>query len=218
MKPYKFPQASQFNKIVAKEKIFQKTGVSSAAKSLFKKEIEQIRCIHELTEDSVNLKSSEAIPKILVLQLFLKKELIDVKVLSAIDKAFGVPVVFQLHWQKKIKYAACYRRRNESDHSKWVFSEYFFSTWINTDGESDKLPIVLSLKKLYETILRQLLPIESKEPLNILIDRVEQIRKIEREAEKVAGRMKKEKQFNRKVEMNRELNELKDEIRSLKDG
>jgi hypothetical protein len=54
------------------------------------------------------------------------------------------------------------------------------------------------------------------ESLDSLVSRVNQLRVKEREAVKLENRIKKEKQFNRRVELNRALNELKAEIKDLK--
>jgi len=67
-------------------------------------------------------------------------------------------------------------------------------------------------------LLKDLIPIKprKKESLNELVSRVDQLRVKEREAVKLENRIKKEKQFNRRVELNRTLNELKQEIKDLK--
>ena len=49
-----------------------------------------------------------------------------------------------------------------------------------------------------------------------MIKRFEDVQIKEREAMRLESRIKKEKQFNRKVELNRKLNDLKKEIEELK--
>jgi len=82
-----------------------------------------------------------------------------------------------------------------------------------------ELPVVLNMKALYEALLKDLIPLQPhrNESFQGLIDRAERISKLEREAIKLGNRIKKEKQFNRRVELNRTLNELKAEIEGLKE-
>ena len=84
--------------------------------------------------------------------------------------------------------------------------------------EKVELPVVLSMSALYQTFLKAIIPLSFREneSLDGLVSRVDQLRIKEREADKFASRMKKEKQFNRRVELNRTLNELKAEIGVLK--
>ncbi len=213
---FSFPNATLFDRIVAKDKVLKQANSSALLKKLFQEQLEQVRCFHELTEEKMNLASSKAVPKILVIQIFLKSEKLDKRVVETIDKAFNVPIIFEVHWQNRLQYATCYRRRNENDNSKWVFSDYFFSDWFNRDCETRSLPVALSLETLYEQLIRSTLPLQSDEPLLQLINRICEIRKIEREVEKLEGRINKEKQFNRRVELNRKLNELKTGIAGLR--
>jgi hypothetical protein len=53
------------------------------------------------------------------------------------------------------------------------------------------------------------------EALYELVSRVDRLRVKERDAGRLESRIKKEKQFNRRVELNRKLNELKQEIKNL---
>jgi hypothetical protein len=71
---------------------------------------------------------------------------------------------------------------------------------------------------LYQAFLTAISPLRFREGenLNDLVARIDLLRVKEREAEKLENRIKKEKQFNRRVEMNRALNELNIEIDNLK--
>jgi uncharacterized protein DUF4391 len=213
-----FPPAASFDRVVAKEKIIKMSGATSAIKKLLQEQVERVRCSYELAEEKLNLKASRTVPKILIIQVFLKTENLDQQILKAIDKAFGVPIFFELIRQNQCAYAGCFRRRNESDKSKWVFSDYFFSDWVAADSKQNTLPVVLSLGALYEQLIRLLIPfpIRQDEPIDELVARIERIKTKENEADRLSSRLKKEKQFNRKVEINAELRNVKREIETLK--
>jgi len=236
VQPLAFPAATRFDRIVAKDKILQQSHASAAIKKLLAQQIDRIRCSHELSEDKLNLQSSPAAPKILIIQLELKTNAIDHRLLGTIDKAFGVPVIFELNYQQQIAYAACYRRqmhlifpsiqqiayaacyrrRGKKDPQQWVFSDYFITAWVKQNNPTQALPIALSLESLYEQLLGLVLPLSGNGTLEERIETISQIRQLEKEAEKLQSRIKKEKQFNRRVELNRQLRSIMTEIDQLR--
>lgn len=80
------------------------------------------------------------------------------------------------------------------------------------------MPLALDLGGLYEQLLHSLIstPARLQESLADLVARVELVAAKEREVEKIASRLAKEKQFNRKVEINAKLRMLKIELEELK--
>lgn len=80
------------------------------------------------------------------------------------------------------------------------------------------MPLALDLGGLYELMLHRLIPTPARpqESLADLVARVELIAAKQREVEKAASRLAKEKQFNRKVEINAKLRILKIELEKLK--
>lgn len=80
------------------------------------------------------------------------------------------------------------------------------------------MPLALDLGGLYEQVLHRLIPMPARpqETLADLVSRVELVAAKQREVEKAASRLAKEKQFNRKVEINAALRMLKIELEELK--
>ena len=154
----------------------------------------------------------------------LKTENFDTGILHCIDKAIIHPIIFHLIRSHaggtySIKVIATYKRPSDADTTKWVVgNEYFETDWLPEETVCQKLPVVLSLSGLYEVILRRLIPLDSRkdESLDTHIERMGQVIAKDKEYEKLETRMKKEKQFNRKVEMNAELRVLGGEVENLK--
>ena len=113
---------------------------------------------------------------------------------------------------------AAYKRPNEVDASRWVLSDYFASPWQLMDSERTEMPVVLHLGSLYEQLLHRLIPLQgrSQESLVDLVARVEKTQAKQRELDRIAALLKKEKQFNRKVEINAQLRAVKNDIELLK--
>ena len=79
------------------------------------------------------------------------------------------------------------------------------------------LPLALNLGSLYEQLLHRLLPLapRSQESLPELFGRVDQLKARERELKQLENRLAKEKQFNRKVDINRQIHTLKTVLTEL---
>ncbi|MCY1366906.1 hypothetical protein D9M69_538160 [compost metagenome] len=99
-----------------------------------------------------------------------------------------------------------------------MLSNYFATAWLPSDIERAAMPLALDLGGLYEQVLHRLIPMPARpqEILTDLVARVELVAAKQREVEKSAGKLAKEKQFNRKVELNAELRKLKAELEELK--
>lgn len=94
---------------------------------------------------------------------------------------------------------------------------YFATNWLPATTARSSLPLGIDMAVLYEALLQRLLPLRARpqETLADLIARVEQVAAKRRAIEKVQARMAREKQFNRRVEINGELRKLRNELEQL---
>lgn len=214
---YDFPKKTAYGKMMPKSKIYQYASPGTRVKELFVREVDKITWSYKLSPQTLNLPASSFVKEIQVITIYLKSRDLNQDVLRTIDKAVPSPVIFALMANNKMCYRAAYKRRNEADRSKWVISEYFSSQWMKKDSQRQPLPIALNLKILYETLIKKFIsfaPI-SGESMEEFITRVEQVGIKQREAEKLQGKIRKTKQYNRKVELHTELRSLKNEIKAL---
>lgn len=215
---YDFPKAAAFGRKVAKSKIYQHATPSIKVKNLFVQQVEKITWTYKLSPATINLPASDGVQEIQVFTISLRTGELSQDVLNTIDKAIPSPILFELKYVDKTKYAASYKRPSEADKSKWVVSSYFQSAWLEENATVSKLPVVLTMGALYQSFLTSLspLPFKKGEDLDRLVSRIDLLRIKEREAEKLENRINKEKQFNRRVELNKTLNKLKQEIEKIK--
>lgn len=215
---YKFPESAKFGKVVAKSKIYEHTTPTSKVKKLFVEQVEKITWAYKLSPATINLPASDGVQEIQVFNVALRTGALASDVLKTIDKAIPSPILFILSYKGKCRYVAAYKRPSEADRTKWVVSGYFKTDWMSDSRKKAELPVVLNMADLYHFFLKAIIPLPFRqgESLDGLVKRVDQLRIKEREAVTLASRIKKEKQFNRRVELNRTLNELKSEIERLK--
>jgi hypothetical protein len=215
---FEYPIKTKFNKLIPKNKIYEKVSINTALKDKIVKQIEKIVWLHKLSATTLNLNATDKITEIQVFDIELREDTLDEDVLKAIDKAIPFPIVFQLKKNDKVQIKSAYKRASESDTSKWIVDKYFSSPWIDNSHLKEILPTVLDLEKLYEVIIKELMPniTSVKKSLKEEIETHKELEKLEKQYQQLKAKRTKEKQFNKKVELNTELKVLKNQISALK--
>lgn len=212
-----YPKQATFGRNLPKNKIYEHSGANTRLKDLFVEQVEQIVWQYKLAPETINLPSKPGVPEIQVFAIQLKTPELNLDVLRCIDGAVQFPIVFELSFDGQTQVAAAYKRPNETDVSRWVLSEYFACGWLPNNAQRAAMPLALDLGGLYEQLLKRLIPLPArgKEGLADLVARVEMVASKQREVDKTASRLSKEKQFNRKVEINAALRQLQTELEQL---
>lgn len=218
-----YPPKAAFGRVLPKNKIYEHSGANTRLKELFVEEVEQIVWQYKLAPETINLPARSSVPEVQIFSIQLRATELDEDVLRCIDAAVQFPILFELHrrrgGQAQMQVVGAHKRRSEADASRWVLSSYFASDWLPAAAPRTPLPLALDMAALYEALLYRLLPLvpRSGESLPELIARVEQVEAKRREVERTASRLAKEKQFNRKVEINATLRKLKNELGQMVD-
>lgn len=219
---YAWPKQAAFGRVVPKSKIYEHAAVSAALKERFVLQVEQINWAYKLAPETVNLPATPAVTEIQVFCLSLKGASLDQEVLKAIDRAIPFPLIFELVQGGRIKLVAAYKRpaqnpKSAADSSPWVVGSYFETDWQPESSPRQPLPVALDLGVLYEKLMYHLSPLTPRpqEPLAELLERGEQVQAKQREIDRITSQLKREKQFNRKVELNAKLRRLKTEYTEL---
>jgi hypothetical protein len=212
-----YPKQASFGRTLPKNKIYEHSGANTRLKDLFVEQVEQIVWQYKLAPETINLPAKPGVPELQIFAVQLKVPELNLDVLRCIDGAVQFPIVFELSFDGRTQVVAAYKRPNESDASRWVLSDYFATAWLPSDVERAAMPLALDLGGLYEQVLHRLIPTPARpqESLPDLVARVELVAAKQREVEKATSRLAKEKQFNRKVEINADLRKLKTELDGL---
>ncbi len=214
---FEYPASAAFGRVLPKSKIYEHAEPSSAVKEMFIRQVEKIVWQYKLSPETVNLKDTEAVPEIQIFSIILKSGELSTEVLRCIDKAIPLPIIFELLNEGKCKVTAAYKRPADNDAKKWVISEYFSTPWQPVNTRRKPLPMVFNLEVLYSQLLTSVFPHLSRpdETLNAYVERLEMIRNKQNEIEKCQVKLRKEKQFNRKVDLNSQLRNLLHEMEGL---
>lgn len=216
-----YPRQAAFGRVLPKSKIYEHSGANTRLKDLFIEQVEQIVWQYKLAPETINLPARPGVPEIQIFSIQLKSTELEEDVLRCIDSAVQFPILFELNQgqgdQAKTQVAAAYKRPSEVDVNRWVMSSYFTSDWIPAASARAAMPLALDMGHLYSALLQGLMPLPARpqEGLSDWVARVELAASKQREVEKSQARLAKEKQFNRKVEVNATLRQLKSELEQL---
>ncbi|WP_122552941.1 DUF4391 domain-containing protein [Pseudomonas viridiflava] len=218
---FTYPKQAAFGRVLPKNKIYERSGANTRLKELFVEQVEQIVWQYKLAPETINLPARPGVPEIQIFSIQLKSIDLHEDVLRCIDGAVQFPILFELSQghgaQAKTQMVAAYKRLSEADASSWMLSGYFSSDWTPAATPRAAMPVALDMANLYSALLQGLMPLRAR-PQEALLDwiaRVELAASKRRELEKTQARLAKEKQFNRKVEINGALRQLKSELEQL---
>ena len=215
---YRWPDAAQFGRTVPKTKFYEHATVSGAVRDRFVTEVQRITWAYKLADSTIHLKGDESVPEIQVFVVDAKDDDVSDDVLRSIDNAVKYPILFEVNRQAdgtdSTRMAAALKQVGQP---RQAISEYFCTGWLDTTAERVPLPPAIDLPTLYSALLAPLLPVPARagEQLSDAVDRVERARKIEREVASLKKRLRNEVQFNRKVELRRELRKSLAELEAL---
>ena len=217
---FDYPTKARFGSKIPKSKLYENASVNTKLKDKFINQIEKIVWQYKLAPDTLNLDATDKVPEIQVFDIFLKTKEIDQALLEVIDKAINYPIIFQIHKGNKVKIKAAYKRPSESANNKWVIESYFESEWLDKDVAKQPMPQALDLGKLYEQILKSLMPVEvisskTSQTLDQQVDKINKINSLKKEMDKLDSKYKKEKQRNRQFEINKQIKLKQKELNHL---
>ena len=223
MKLYKFPQQAKVDRLIPKNKFYEQGKANTKIEQLFVNQVENIRWAYKLASSTIHLQDQEDLKEIQIFRVKSRVEDLDVSILSFIDKLILTPIIFEVVYQDKVKVVATYKRLNQADKTKAVIGQYYASDWLE-DADHVELPFYLKLADLYEHFIAQLLPIaSSKEQENddesvsieLKLQKAQQLESLLKQFDHLKSKLRKEKQFNRRVELNKQLQDLQLQIDNI---
>lgn len=211
---YQYPARTLVDKLIPKSKFYSEGGANTRVERLFIEQIESIYWANKLSSATMNIESQEDLREVQIFSVNARVEMLDIEIFRYIDKLIPSPIIFEVYFQDKVKVIAAYKRLSQADNSKVVIGDYFQTEWLPIERQN--LPLFLRLNELYEFLISQLLP--NKTNVSSLADKIklnQEIAQLETRIKQLEQQLKREKQFNRKAELNINLLKLRDEYIQL---
>lgn len=204
---YAWPERTAFGRVIPKSRIYEAAKLPRAMQAKFVEQVARMEWTHVLRADRLNLPASPDVEEIAVITVDLHTPEVDLGVLAAIEKAIPRPLIFELRYSGRARMAAAWKRPSQAEAGKWATAPHAFTTWQAANVPRAPLPPSLDLAALYARLLDPLLPPKQAldEPIAARVARAEEAARIDREISRLEASLKREKQFNRKVELNAAL-------------
>ncbi|MGX9901641.1 DUF4391 domain-containing protein [Arthrobacter sp. SA17] len=202
---YRWPTAAKFGRVVPKTKFYERSIISATVREKFVSEVQRITWAYKLADETIHLRGDESVPEIQIFTIEVKDEDVSEDVLTVIDRAVPFPIIFEISRAAGITRMVASHK--QLDGATPRLSAYFSTEWHAPDAPRAPLPPALDLAGLYSGLLTPILPIVMRpgEALLAAIGRTDQARKLERDVSALEKKLRNEPQFNRKVELRRQL-------------
>ena len=206
------PPSTEFNKRIPKQKFYENLTVSASLKQAFIDQIKTIYWRNKIAASTVNVAEGKDVEEIEVFEIKLNGENIDEGILKQMDKEIPYHILFLLEFNGKYQAWIGYKEEAQSGSSAFKVNKYYHTDWLY----AAELPLKfagLSMDAVYENFVRQIAGKlletgEKGESLKESVDREQEITAIKKEIEKLRARIRKEKQLNKKMELNSRIKEL----------
>lgn len=215
------PKSTEFNRFIPKQKFYKalytKKSLPNKTKNYFVKQIKSITWENKIDHTTMNIAKGSLVEEIEVFRVELHDYEIDDSVLYIIDENIPYHILFVFEYNNKKKYLLSYKEISREARTINIH-KIFQSDWISEDEDLLKFSGI-SLDDMYENLLNSISNnVLDKFLGDTLKERVLssiEYEKIQKQVNNLSKKVKKEKQFNRQVELNTELKELNKKISSL---
>lgn len=210
-----FPASTEFNKKIPKQKFYDNLDISPALRRVF---VDQIRLVYwrnKLAASTLNIAAGEIVTEIEVFEVRLNDPQLDEAVLKQIDKEIPYHILFVLTCNGKAQAWIGYKEAATSGSNAFKVSRYYHTDWMPEDELHLHID-GLNMDAVYESLVRQIagdkLQTDSGESLKESVERDEKKKQLEKQISVLESKMRREKQLNRRMEMNSELKKMRKEL------
>ncbi len=198
---FELPKECYVNKFIPKKVFYEKVGVSSGVKDEFVNLVDRITWLYKLSPDTIGITKTEKIEEIQIFQIDVREKRIPLSVIKTITKGVQYKILFFI-------------KNNEEYCYSIKVDDSVYSTEWNDDIKFDFNAI--NLEVVYENIVKSLIKEKNN---NKQFDEIIFIKNnrmsLEKKINLLKQKIKSEKQFNRKTELNIELNKLIKEMEAF---
>ena len=190
--------------------------LSKPVRDILTRCVESIRWEHRLSMDTTGLEPCD-LEEIQVLSIVLRKQDKLNLLLDAIDTVMPYSILFVVtNTEGMVKYRFSAKHRNVKDENVCVIDDVFETEWLTAGSEFAKINIIVSLNTVALSICKQICGEDSPiDNIDEYVARHKEKMSLLKQIEQIKVQMSKCKQFNKKVELNRQLNTLRLSLESF---
>lgn len=205
---FDLPASTRVDRIIPKTKFYERTQISTAIRDDFTNIIGRITWIHKISSSTINIPASDTVEELQVFLVELKTKDIPLKALSVIDKAISYPILYVLQYESN----TCYIIQHKLDSKR----RYYKTEW----NQLPELSFTGSnLEAVYQRIITSFIAIDSEvddgKSFEEIVTINAQREQLQKEIAALENKIRSEKQFSKKVELNRGLQNKKQQMSQL---
>lgn len=238
MDDYRFlniPDSCFVGSTIYKKLFYENAHLSSSDKSLFTDTINKVVWLYCLKPETINIPvykdEVREYPEIEVIEVILNKEYGLNRIAEIIMRTIPYPMLLIFKLEDKIRFYMAHQRTSQSDSSKNTIEEFISTDWLRNDSDLfAKLDIkqmrFTNFYTLYSDIvdaisiynLSAIMPTDDTITGAKARELSAKIEDIEQRIANLRSKLKKESQFNRKMELNIEIKRLEQSKNKLLGG
>ncbi len=215
------PKATEFNKRIPKQKFYENISVTPAMRRIFVDQINTIYWKNKIAPTTLNLEAGNNVSEIEVFEVKLNSLPLDTAVLRQIDMDIPYHIIFVLEYNGLCQAWTAYKEKTSGGNKAFKVEKYYHTEWLLEDDLVLKLD-GLNMDSVYESYVRQIAgdtlinaSANVSETLKESVERDKQIQMLNKQIENLQTKIRREKQFNRQIELNAELKKIKKELEVL---
>ena len=238
MDTYKFlniPGSCFIGNTVYKKLFYENADLSTSDKSLFTDTINKITWLYCLKPETINIPAYKDevrdYPEIEVIEVLVHKDYKLKRITEIIMRTIPYPMLLIFKLEDKRQFYVAHQRTNQSDSSKNTIEEFIATDWLESDSAlfaklNIKQMMFINFYTLYSDIvdaisiyrLSTIMPTDDNITGAEARELSAKIEEIEGQITSLRAKLKKETQFNRKMELNIEIKRLEQNKNKLLGG
>lgn len=215
------------NQFIAKKNFYTYADMTSADKTIFTDNIAKITLIYQMHTKNMNIApymtSEREYPMINIMEVALDKVEKLKRIAEIIMRSIPYPMVLIFVFEEKYQVWTAHQRVNQNDETKNVLEDFVFTEWIdNLDFIDIGTMNMANFYTLYSDIVDCISIHNAKNIVNDTDITGEQARAITAEVQAIdaeitalKAKMKKETQFNKRIEMNIQIKKLEQKRKQI---
>lgn len=212
-----FSEKTKLNKIMPKAKFVKLAKLSTAVRNEFNNNVDRLRLANILRQDTINIPKGKTVVEINVLEFQLKEKIVSDNLIKEIDSAIPNHIIFLFVCNDMAQIAISYKEKLTTSNKNKVIKTYR-SEWTNIDKLSLDVN-GLDLDAVYNNFITQISAgkIETNEEISIkdAVEKSVEIEKLQRKIEQLKNKIKREPQFNKQLELKKDLKILENNLECL---
>lgn len=206
---FELPKSTIVNRFIPKNAFDDYT--NSSQKKKFTDIIDKITWLNKLSKDTINVDGSD-VKEIQIFEIKLKTKDKIQGLLNIIDKSIPYHIIFIVSFGEETYLCTSKKHNHINNESTAVIDWNFNSEWQLSTKKKVKLNLRESIDFIYTDFCSQISGFQSKN-IKEIIENDSSKTKLKKQIEDLELKIKREKQFNLKVELNTLLKELKRQLK-----